>query len=305
MIYISGEKVAILGATGFIGSYVTKLFKRKCIDIIACSKNGGVIDGIAVDKVDLTKDRELFTWLYDKNVTTVIYLSSEIPLSFRESNWDSNWKLFNNNTIMHKNVFECWNKYKFHLIYASSCSVYGTSYKLVTEGTMPIPDNLYSISKLVGENLFNIGNKNGLTLTILRISAPYGYNPRIPTVFNIFFENALNNADLTLFNNGSRQQNFIYVKDVAHAFFIAYEKMINGTFNIASNKTISMIELANTIVNLIGSHSKIINSKYDDQQKDFSMIIDISKAKYGLGFVTEFSIEQGIMNIINGDINEI
>lgn len=288
-------RVAILGATGFIGKAVTSLFLNKGIDIEACSKNGGTINDFSVDQIDISKERGLSQWLKDKDIDAIIYLSSKIPKSFMGADWD----LFYYNLIMHKQVLDYWKTHRNHLIYASSCSVYG-SHSLIPwkEENAPFPDNYYSTSKLVGEILFYQEYQKGLPLTILRINAPYGVDTRQRTVINVFLESALKDKNLILFGSGNRQQDFIYVLDVARAFWISYLKKKQGIYNIASGRTVTMKELANLIINLTKSSSKIIYSGELDPQEGFQVSIDISKARNELGFSSKYSLEDGLRECI-------
>ena len=288
-------RVAILGATGFIGKVATSLFLGEGIEMEACSKNGGTINSFSVDQVDISKEGALSQWLKNKDINAIIYLSSKIPKSFTEAGWD----LFYYNLMIHKQVLDYWKKHKCHLIYASSCSVYGSRSSIPwKEENATFPDNYYSISKLVGEILFYREYQKGLPLSILRINAPYGVDTRRKTVINIFLESALKDEDIILFGNGNRQQDFIYALDVAIAFWISYLKKKYGIYNIASGKTVTMKELANIIINLTKSPSKIIYSGEPDLQEGFQVDIDISKARNELGFLPEYSLEDGLKDCI-------
>ena len=288
-------RVAILGATGFIGKAITSLFLKERVDMVACSKNGGTIGGFLVDSVDISNKGALSHWLKDKDIDTLFYLSSEIPKAFTEANWD----LFYYNLMMHKQVLDYWKAHNCHLVYASSCSVYG-SHSLIPwkEENAVFPDNYYSTSKLTGELLFYQEFQKGYPLTILRINAPYGVDTRQNTVINIFIENALNGKDIILFGSGNRQQDFIYVLDVARAFWTSYLKRRYGVYTIASGKTITMNELANIIINLTGSSSRIVYSGEPDPLEGFQVDIDISKAQNELGFLPKYSLEDGLNECI-------
>ena len=287
--------VAIIGATGFIGKAITSLFIRKGIDIEVCSKNGNIINEFPVDQVDISKEGVLSQWLNNKDIDALIYLSSNIPKSFMKADWD----LFYYNLMMHKQVLDCWRTNGCHLIYASSCSVYGSHSPIPwKEENITIPDNYYSISKLVGENLFFQEYQKGLPLTILRINAPYGVETRRKTVINIFLENALKSKNLNLFGSGDRQQDFIYVADVARAFWKSYLKKKYGLYNIASGKTITMKELANIIIDLTKSSSKIVCSREPDMQEGLQVEIDVTKTRDELGFLPKYSLEDGLKECI-------
>ena len=288
-------RVAILGATGFIGKKITSLFHEHGIEIKGCDKNEGIINGVSVDPIDISEEGALSHWLINKNITAIIYLSSKIPKSFAEANWD----LFHYNLMMHKQVMDYWIKNKCHLIFASSCSVYTSHNPLPwREDNAIFPDNYYSISKLLGEKLFYQEYQKGLPLTILRINAPYGVDMRSRTVINIFLERALEGKELVLYGSGDRQQDFIYVLDVARAFLQSYLTKKSGIYNISNGKTVTMRELADLIIDLTKSSSKIIYSGEPDSQEGNQVEIDISKARNELGFSPKYSLEEGLKECI-------
>jgi len=289
------ERVAILGAAGFIGKAITSSLSNSGIGIEACDLYEGNIDGVRIDPIDITKEEELSDWLNDKDISGIIYLSCIIPKSFEGADWD----LFYDNLMMHRQVMDYWRKRKCHLIYASSSSVYIPHNSLPwREDSDNFPNNFYSISKLLGEKLFFQEYQNGTPLTILRINAPFGAVTGRGTVVNIFLERALKGEDLTLYGTGNRQQDFIHVSDVARAFLTSYLNKKHGIFNIASGRTVTMRELAETIIDLTGSSSKIIYPGKPDPQEGFRVEVDITKARDELGFTPELTLEDGLRECI-------
>lgn len=288
--------VGIIGATGFIGSEVALKFKNSGVHLYLCSRNGGTLHGIHSDSVDVTNHQSLCDWLSERDIDTLIYLSSIVPKSFE----DADWNLFEYNLKMHNAILSVWKEKKFHLIYASSCSVYSKiSSTPWSELTAIMPDNLYSISKFVGELLFYMEYQTKkMPVTILRINAPYGIDNRIKTVVNIFLERALAGEPLLLYGTGNREQDFLYVKDVAYAFWQAFQKQKFGIYNIASGKTITMRELAELIVSLTDSKSEIIYSGNKDPQENVNVSIEISKAENELGFIPQYSLSAGILDCV-------
>jgi nucleoside-diphosphate-sugar epimerase len=291
-----GEKVAIVGATGFFGRYITALFQENKQEIVACSQHGGKICGINVDRVDLSQGNNLEHWIKNQKISSMIYLSSVVP----DSLIGSNLEIFHQNLEMHLKILNLWKNQKFHLIYASSCSVYGPqSPSPWNENNVTLPDNYYSISKLIGELLFYKEYLNHQkNLTILRINAPYSFDPNRKTVINIFIENALSGKDLVLFGSGNRGQDYIYIKDIAQAFWIAYKMKIPGIYNIASGQTITMNELAGKIISLTGSNSNLTYSGTTDPLEHETVTIDITKAQDILGFSPTYTLTEGLMDCI-------
>jgi len=291
------EKIAILGATGFLGSNIIRLFQQKNLDILACSQHGGIIDNLKIDKVDLTDYIELNNWIVNESITTLLYLSSKVPASFLSTNRE----LFEINMSMHKNILDIWTRHKFHLVYSSSCSVYLPNSPLPwREDSGTFPDNYYTLSKLMGELLFcKEHSSSKIPLSILRINAPYAIdNPR-KTVINFFIEHALNGEDLMLFGDGSREQDYIYIKDISSAFWCAYTQRKSGIYNIASGETVTMKELAEKIIYLTNSESKIVFSDKPDHFQDQKVAIDISKSRKILGFSPCYSLDEGLRDCID------
>ncbi|MDD1779010.1 MAG: GDP-mannose 4,6-dehydratase, partial [Candidatus Helarchaeota archaeon] len=134
---------------------------------------------------------------------------------------------------------------------------------------------------------------------ILRISAPYGPGQRAKTVVRIFLENALRNQSLLFHGSGSRTQDFIYIDDVAAAFWAALRADANGIFNVACGEPISMKDLVVLIVSLIpGCASEIKPSGVEDPQENFRANYDISRAKEYLSWEPKVSLKEGIATYI-------
>jgi len=283
-------KVAILGANGLIGGAVTALFAEKGADVVCCAKEGAPVGDKEVTLIDLTKTGVLSRWLGKKKVSTIVYLASAVPSSFENLSTD----LFEMNLKMHGEVLSYWEKAGCHLIFASSCSVYGHKGPFPwREENAPNPENYYSISKLAGELMFDARSAE-LPLTILRINAPYGFPVGRKTVVNVFMESALDGTDLILYGTGKRVQDLLHVSDVAAAFWLAHSKKKCGAYNIASGKTVTMKRLAEMIVDCTHSSSKIVKSGKPDPQEGVKVAVDVSRARRELGFRPRYDLAKGL-----------
>ena len=284
------EKVAILGANGLIGGAVTALFVEKGADVLCCAKEGGPVGDKEVALIDLTKEGALSKWLGKKKVSTVIYLASAVPSSFENLSSD----LFETNLRMHREVLSYWEKTGCHLIFASSCSVYGSKGPIPwREENAPSPENFYSISKLAGELMFD-ARSDELPLTVFRINAPYGFPVGRKTVVNVFMERALEGTNLILYGTGKRAQDLLYVRDIASAFWLAHSKKKYNTYNIASGETVTMRRLAEMVVDCAHSSSKIVNSGKPDPQEGVKVAVDVSRARRELGFKPRYNLAKGL-----------
>ena len=286
------KNIVILGATGFIGKAVVRYLKDKSVNLYLASFHGGSLDHTPVQALDLTKKSQLSIWLDKKKIDSLFYLSALIPGPAIEMNSE----MYDVNMKMHQEVLSYWLKTRCHLLYASSFAVYRSqSQNPSRESNAVFPTSHYAISKLMGEHLFLMEFLNtGLPLSVLRISAPYGYKEDKKTVVNIFMEQALQGKPLTLMGTGKRTQDFIYVEDVARAFWLANTKKKYGLFNIASGQSVTMKTLAKTIIEITQSVSKIIYTGHPDSQEERKIHISINRAKKELQFFCRYNLEQGL-----------
>ena len=154
------------------------------------------------------------------------------------------------------------------------------------------------MSKVCGEYFISILNSIDVNSVALKVSAPYGEFLKKKNVINTFISNALRNQDLSVFGSGMREQNFIYAEDVCRAVDLSLESDISGVYEIVSPKNTNMIDLANLVIKLTASSSKIKFCKNIDPQESFRPSYDHLRAETDFGFKTKFSIEEGLEKYI-------
>ena len=120
-----------------------------------------------------------------------------------------------------------------------------------------IPNNSYGEQKLHSEDMITEFVKaNKVEYTILRVASAYGYDKRFSDqgVINKWLYAAINNQIIKLYNSKNSLINFISFKQIANSIKLSIEKEVNGTYNIGSNKSISLEEIILEI-------EKVINKK--------------------------------------------
>lgn len=180
------------------------------------------------------------------------------------------------------------------MIHSSSATVYGKPKNLYVKEEDPLrPIIVYGISKLTAESYCDMySDLYNFKITQLRYGPVYGPGLKQKTALTLFIEKAIRNEDITLFEDGSRSQDYVYVKDVVDANLLAFKKNIQGIFNIGSGKLITMKQLAETIIEVFSSKSKI---KHDySKTQDFSIGINIEKAHKELGYNPVYDIKAGL-----------
>jgi len=151
------------------------------------------------------------------------------------------------------------NKIKW-FYYISSSEVYGKTNKFpITEESITNPTTVYGASKLAGENYTNAYHEcYGLNTTVIRIFNNYGprahYEGDAGEMIPRAIINILNNKPPVVFGDGSTKRDFFYVKDTARMLseLLKYNNINKMTLNIGTGKEISMKELAENLLFLMG-----------------------------------------------------
>ena len=290
------KSVLVTGATGFIGRHVVKRLWTEGWQVHAVSRNGGFIEDLQVESLDLADEILFQAWHCGKVFDAIIHLAADIPEQLVGLVAE---KSFRQNVSAMLSLLRLAEGLECPLIYMSSSSVYGmsTSTSLpISECTCPAPNNFYSTSKAVGDLLCEqISSCTGIPCTTLRISAPYGPGSFRRTVVNIFLESALTSTNLNLYGNGARMQDFTYIDDIVEAVWLALHARVPGIFNVASGNPISMRELAEKVLLAIPeSNSQIVYSGQPDSQEDYRPIFSIEKAHNQLGWSPQVDLISGL-----------
>jgi nucleoside-diphosphate-sugar epimerase len=163
-----------------------------------------------------------------------------------------------------KNILDlCKNTGVKRVFYSSSSEVYGEPVVLPQhEVTTPLNSRLpYAVVKNIGEAYCRSYHQEyGLDFTIFRFFNTYGPKQSQDFVMSKFLNAALANKDITLYGDGSQSRTFCYIDDNIDACLktLFDESYKNEVYNIGSDVVITIKELAETIIELTGSKSKIV-----------------------------------------------
>jgi UDP-glucuronate decarboxylase len=160
----------------------------------------------------------------------------------------------------------------------------------------------YDEGKRAAETLFvNYHKQNKVRIKIVRIFNTFGprMHPNDGRVVSNFIVQALQNKDITMYGDGTQTRSFCYVDDMIEGLI----KMMNtgdkitGPINIGNPSEFTILELAEKIIRLTGSKSKVVFMPLpsDDpmQRKP-----DISKAREILDWEPKFPLEEGLVKTI-------
>ncbi len=160
----------------------------------------------------------------------------------------------------------------------------------------------YDEGKRCAETLFfDYFRQHNLDIKIGRIFNTYGprMHPDDGRVISNFIVQALTSKDITVYGTGEQTRSFCYVEDLVEGLikFMETEKGINGPMNIGNPIEYKILEIAEIIINQIGSKSKIIFKPLpEDDPKQRQP--DISYAKSLLKWEPQTQLKEGLEKTI-------
>jgi UDP-glucuronate decarboxylase len=165
------------------------------------------------------------------------------------------------------------------------------------------PRSCYDEGKRCAETLFfDYNRQHDLDIKVVRIFNTYGPNmhPNDGRVVSNFIIQALTNQDITVYGNGEQTRSFCYIDDLINGMvkMMSSEKKVTGPINLGNPVEFKIIELAQMVIKLTNSKSKIINKglPVDDPVRRRP---DISKAKKYLDWEPHVDVMDGLKDTID------
>ena len=250
---MNGNKVLITGGFGNLGSWIALHLAKQGYDIyILTRKENYQFEGIdytviECDLTDLKKLKQKLNFEIDFCIHTASYNE------FFLDNYSQ--KALEINALGTRNLLETLNKKKIqNFIYFSTFHVYGVNTGVVTEETPLNPRNDYASTHLFAEYYIKqFGLSDNLKFTILRLTNSYGCPTFIDSskwylVLNDLTKMAHEKKEIILHGDGEVERDFIYMGDVEKVInTLLKKKATNEIFNLSSNKSHKIIEIANTV----------------------------------------------------------
>ena len=150
------------------------------------------------------------------------------------------------------------------VVLASSAAIYGDNPTVPkVESMLPEPKSPYAETKLAGEKLLEQYRvTHGLGTTSLRFFNVFGprQDPRsaYAAAVPIFIAKALCDDPISIHGDGGQTRDFIHVTDIVAALaYAGGSKEMSGTYNVGYGRSQSILALAQEIIQLTGSKSKI------------------------------------------------
>ncbi|MCK4928537.1 MAG: NAD-dependent epimerase/dehydratase family protein [Methanosarcinales archaeon] len=259
-------EILVTGGAGFIGSHIAEHFSLAGHDVTVLDNlSTGYLHNIQENasitfiEGDICNPEVVEKAVYGTDYVFHMAAMVSVPLSCQHPA-----KAFRINTLGTLNVLQSSQAAGVEkVVIASSAAVYGNNPVLPKrEDMLPEPASPYAISKLDCEYLARMFNGEGLRTTCLRYFNVYGprqdpgsaYAAAIP----IFISRAQAGEALVIYGDGEQTRDFVHVSDVVQANVAAMEHGDGGVFNVATGRSVSITELARTVLEITGSSAGIV-----------------------------------------------
>jgi nucleoside-diphosphate-sugar epimerase len=200
-----------------------------------------------------------------------------------------------------------------HLIYSSSCSVYGAAdNSALTEESEVLPVSLYAREKIRTESAIFAVDDSSMRTTVLRNGTVYGVSPRMrfDLIVNIMTAYAVNRGKVFVLGGGQQWRPLVHVRDVARAFMCVMDSepdlVHRQVFNVGgSDQNFQVKQVAQLI--RAAMPETVIEVTPDDPDKR-SYNVNFDKIHDRLGFELQRSVGDGIEEVRdalnNGQISQ-
>jgi UDP-glucose 4-epimerase len=293
----------VTGGAGFIGSHMVDVlvedgFAVRVIDNLTGGREANLSrhatnHDVVLDKRDIRKfmpSDSLFRgarYVFHFAGIGDIVPSIERPMDYMSTN-----------VLGTINILECARYAQIQkLVYAASSSCYGLA-KTPTDESHPIDTKYpYALSKYQGEQAaLHWHHVYRLPVNSIRIFNAYGTRSRTSgaygAVFGVFLKQKLMGQPLTVVGDGSQTRDFLYVTDVARAFYAAAKTHCVGQiYNLGAGKPQSV----NRLVELLGGEKIYIPSRPGEPDCTWA---NIAKITSELGWKPDISFEDGVDQIL-------
>ena len=277
------KNVIVAGGAGFIGSHICEILAKDANERVICVDN--LITGTTMniepllqlpdfkfirhditEPIDLSQFPELAPFEIEFSGIQEIY-NCATPTSYKEAKKFS-YETALTNSIGMKNILDLAKQYSSKMVHLSSSAIYGD----------PMPEDnhfnedywgfvspvneraSYNESKRFSETLCKTYYDSfGVPVTIARVFAAYGPRMIMDEGRQVpdFISAAIDNKDIVIYGDKDSSTSFCYIKDMVEGLMKLVESKEMGPFNIGADEEYKLADIAQKVIEITGSKSKI------------------------------------------------
>ena len=302
--------IVVIGASGFIGSYLVDELVRRRFDVLATGRNKAAEEyyiniKIPFMQLDITKEEDFYR-LPKENIEAVVLLAGLMPANV--TNYDpKNYVNINVNGTLNALKYCKRNKAK-KIIFASSHSDVAGLWNCgrpITEQdprmiTYSGDHAVYIITKIAAMDLVEHYHQEfGIQGISFRLPAVFGYGPHteiyvdgepVVTGFKTFIEKAMIGDPIEIWGDPKKGRDMVYVKDVVDCFIGAIKSnKAEGLYNIATGVRTTLEEQVEGAIEIFSPPDRRSKIIYRPDKPDITTYLyDVSKAKNDLGYEVRY-----------------
>ena len=257
-------KILITGGAGFIGSNLAKRLVKDGHEVVVLDSllRGNKLDKWTYSRITFVKGDVRSRKLVDecsKDCDVIFHFAAVLGVDIVA---DNPVETMDVEVIGTRNVVEAAEKNNVkYLLYASTSGIYSHSAivkNALTEEVLVDPRTSYAMAKRYNEiYLASHHEERNLNVISLRFFNVYGWNQDNRMVVPRFFEQAIDNKEITVFGSGKQTRDFTYIDDTVEACIRLMCIEGSHIVNIANEAEWNIEDLASEIKYITGSNSKI------------------------------------------------
>lgn len=305
----TGKKCLVTGGAGFLGSHLCKRLLIEGNEVIAADNfytgtKGSIVE--LLDNPNFELVRHDITFPLYVEVDEIYNLACPASPIHYQFNPVQTTKTSVHGSI---NMLGLAKRLKAKILQASTSEVYGDPQvhpqpeSYLGNVNLNGPRSCYDEGKRCAETLFfDYYRQYNLRIKVARIFNTYGPNmqPNDGRVVSNFIMQALQDKPITIFGDGSQTRSFCYVDDLIEAFLRLMDSPddFTGPVNIGNPVEFRIMELAEKVIKLTNSKSKLVYEKLPDDDP-IQRQPDINLAKEKLGWKPKIHLEEGLVMTIH------
>ena len=317
--------ILITGGAGFIGSHLSERLLREGNKVLVidnfnnyydpaikrnnveevkktCVENNICLDNYIIFEGDI-RDNEFLKEVFSNKIDSIIHLAAmagvrpsiEAPSLYYDVNITGTVNLLE----------RCRENNIKQFVFASSSSVYGNNEKVpfAESDRVDNPISPYAATKKSGELLCHTYHHLfDMNIACLRFFTVYGPRQRPDLAINKFTTLILEHKEIPFYGDGTTSRDYTFVDDIVSGIvssinYVNTNDTVFEIFNLGGDKTVSLIEMVETIEDILGKKAKL--NKLPMQPGDVNRTCaDITHSKEIIGYNPKTTFKEGMKKFI-------
>lgn len=288
----AGRTILVTGAAGLLGRATVAELRRLGAAVVPVVRRVDPAASADAVAVDLSGDAAALVAGVDARVDVIVHLAAVVPRADGSADDETAAALTRAIDGAVARAAQTWD---VPVIYASGCALYARDPGYAAESApLAAPRSPYLQAKLDGDIAFASVARN----CVLRISSIYGAGMPQDRVLPRFVAAALARRPITLWGTGSREQDFVAARDVAHAIGLAAAARRAGVFNVAAGRPVTMEALAALVTAITANPAGYRFAGQPDPQDGAPARYGIEAIARALGWTPTITLRDGVAEMV-------